>query len=241
MPKASISIVEPVTSLKRIPILECCEPLVDYLKLCPELVHLPHPRYAYHRETLLRRSVAEKLCRAARSLPRGLRLGIIEGWRSPYIQRRMYLATWKWYKENNSEWSETKLRRRVNSLTAPMHPQVPPPHTTGAAIDLALTDESGRQMDHISPFERFDSRAFRLEAPNLSEPATNTRRILKQALESQGITNYPNEYWHWSYGDQGWAYRGGHSHAIYDAVSPHGWEPAPEDRADTPLEVALGD
>ena len=38
---------------------------------------------------------------------------------------------------------------------------------------------------------------------------------LGAALLEGGLTNYPSEYWHWSYGDQGWAYRTGANQALY--------------------------
>ena len=51
-----------------------------------------------------------------------------------------------------------------------------------------------------------------------------------------GITNYPSEFWHWSYGDQGWAYRGGHPHALFAAITPDDYQPDPADLTDEPLE-----
>jgi D-alanyl-D-alanine dipeptidase len=54
-----------------------------------------------------------------------------------------------------------------------------------------------------------------------------------------GITNYPSEYWHWSYGDQGWAYRGGEPNALYGAITPAGWTPAPEDESDEALKFVF--
>src|SRR2546423_5092 len=84
---------EPVTELRRVKIVECGEEMVDFLKFCPGLL-LDKPRFKYRRETLVRRSVAEMLCEANRRIPRGYRLAIIEGWRPPYIQRRMYRFVW---------------------------------------------------------------------------------------------------------------------------------------------------
>jgi hypothetical protein len=37
-------------------------------------------------------------------------------------------------------------------------------------------------------------------------------------MESTGLTNYVGEWWHWSYGDQGWALRVGSPVAYYGAV-----------------------
>ena len=227
---------EPVSALRRIPIAECGEPLVDFLALCPDLF-LDRPRYRYRRETLLRRTVAERLCAANRLLPSGFRLAVIEGWRAPHIQRRMYLATWHWWREQHPDWSHTALRRAVNRFSAPPDRRVPPPHTTGAAVDVMLATTAGEALDHGSPYAAFDPRSYPMDAPALSESARQTRAVLSAALCTAGLTNYPSEYWHWSYGDQGWAYRGNHAQAVYGAVEPDHWSPLPEEMGDDPLEM----
>jgi D-alanyl-D-alanine dipeptidase len=232
-----ISTHEPVTQLRRVPIIECNEELVDFLEFCPLLL-VAKPRWRYTRATLLRRGVAERLCMAARSLPAGYRIAVVEGWRPPHIQRRMYAAAWARWKEQHPDWSDQALRRLVNRFTAPPNAKVPPPHSTGGAVDLMLADEAGNELDHVSPFPMRDRRVYPFAAPGLSRVAAQHRGILKAALESAGITNYPSEYWHWSYGDQGWAYRGEHPHAIYGPISPPGYQPPTGDDTDEPLEWA---
>ncbi len=227
---------EPVTALRHVKIVECGEEMVDFLAHCPGLL-MDKPRFTYRRETVLRRRVAEMLCEANGRLPEGYRLAIVEGWRPPYIQRRMYRYVWDRFAERNPDWSHVRLTRTVNRYTAPMNARVPPPHTTGGAVDLMLADAQGKLQDHHSPYEPFDPAGFSFDAPRLSDKARRTREILAEALLPTGITNYPSEYWHWSYGDQGWAYRGGHPHAIYGAVQPPGWEPAAEDAVEGPLEA----
>lgn len=231
------SAAEPVRDLRRIPIVECGEDLVDFLVVCPELI-LDRPRYRYRRETLLRRGIAERLCRAARSLPPGYRLAVIEGWRAPHIQRRMYRANWDWWRARRPAWSDAALRRAVNRFTAPPDdPRVPPPHTTGGAVDLMLADASGAALDHCGPYDPFDPRGYPFDAPGLSHAARTTRAILAGALGAAGLSCYPSEYWHWSWGDQGWAYRGGHSRAHYGPILPLNWAPPPDEITDDPLEM----
>ncbi|HEY0866540.1 MAG TPA: M15 family metallopeptidase [Fimbriimonas sp.] len=226
---------EPVSELRRIPIRECGEPLVDFLSSCPDLAH-ERPRFDYRRETLMRDGLLERLCRSANRLPPGLRLGVIEGWRAPVIQQRMYRAVWKQMCERYPDKSPIQLRRIVNRFSAPMDRRAPPPHTTGGAVDLALLNDRGEALDLHSPFDLYDDRGFPFSAAGLSPEAARNRSILAEALLAEGITNYPSEYWHWSYGDQGWAYRGGHPEAVYGALTPDGWEPDPRDVTDAPLE-----
>ncbi|AIE83910.1 M15 family metallopeptidase [Fimbriimonas ginsengisoli] len=231
-----ISPAEPVTELRRIPIRENGEPLVDFLELCPEL-RLDRPRFTYRRETVMRKEVAERLCRANEALMRnGLRIQVIEGWRAPLIQRRMYGAVWKQFKDLYPDRTDASLTRIVNRYSAPMNLRVPPPHTTGGAMDVTLTDLKGRPLDVHSPFDWLDPRGFAFDAEGISDRARKNRDLLREAMTGAGLTNYPSEYWHWSYGDQGWAYRGGHPFALYGAIEPPGWTPDPKDVTDEPLE-----
>lgn len=229
-----LSVAEPVSQLRRIRILECGEPLVDFLAMCPRL-RLDRPRFTYRRETVVRLSVAEKLCRAASRMPKGYGISVIEGWRAPLIQQRMYRFAWNRWKSMHPDWSDVALKRVVNQYSAPMDVRVPPPHTTGAALDLALVDEVGRSLDMTSPFEAHNPKAFHLAAIGISPTAELHRRILSEALAEEGITNYPSEYWHYSYGDQGWAYRGSHPNAIYGAITPENWQLDPADVSEEPL------
>jgi len=229
-----ISIAEPITDLRRIRILECGEPLVDYREACPRLV-LDRPRFNYRRETLVRASVAKFLDEASNRLPSGYRMAILEGWRAPHVQHRMWLGVYKRFREQNPEWSETKLKRFTNQYTAPISKRVPPPHSTGGAVDVMLIRDDGTYHDHVSPFDRYDPRGFGKGAAGLSDEALRTRQVLADAFATTGLTNYPSEYWHWSYGDQGWAYRGGHEHAIYGQIEPPGFEPDPNDLGDEPF------
>lgn len=228
---------EPVTELRKIKIIDNGEPLVDFMEVCPNLV-LDKPRFAYRRETYLRQGVAERLCEATRYMPPGFRLAILEGWRPPHIQKRMYLTVWNRFKARHPDWSDVQLKRVVNRFTAPLHDRVPPPHSTGAAMDVFLVDQQGKPLDLRSPYEWYDPAGFSLQAPGLTDEVRRNREILASALERAGITNYPSEFWHYSYGDQGWAYRHGHPYALYGPITPDGWSPEPSDVSDEPLVFA---
>ncbi len=220
--------------MRRVPIRDNGEPLVDFLKVAPKVVQ-SRMRFKYTRETVVRATVADMIRIASESLPLGYRIAVVEGWRPPHIQRRMYLATWNRFKNNNPQWSDAHLRRVVNRYTAPLHSTVPPPHSTGGAVDFALQDQSGEEVDMHSPFERLNPKIYSFDAPGLSDQARRHRDILGDALSKGGLTNYPSEYWHWTYGDQGWAYRGGHPYALYGRTEPPGYKAPAEDDNDEPF------
>lgn len=235
--RRKLSIEEPVSLLRHIKIEECGEELVELMDH-PRLF-LDRPRFNYRRETVVRKSVCEFLWRAADALPKGFKLAIVEGWRPPHIQRRMYAAIYRRYKKMYPNWSQPRLKRLVNQFTAPMNAKVPPPHTTGGAIDLVLAREDGSICDHTSPYKITDHRCFPLDAAGLSDEARQTREMLRTIFATGDLTNYPSEYWHWSYGDQGWAYRGRHDRALYGATAPPNWTPDPRDDVDEPLTFLL--
>ena len=228
-----ISIEEPVSHLKHIPIIENDEPLMSWLG--HPRIFQDRPRFNYTREVVARKSVVEFLWRAADALPPQYKLAIVEGWRPPYIQRRMFEWSFNRFKAQYPDWSTAKLKRLASQFTAPMDKLVPPPHTTGGAVDLMLADLDGQVLDHMSPFTFRDHKGFPFAIEGLGEDARRHRDILAEAMSSGGMTNYPSEYWHWSYGDQGWAYRGGRPNALYAAITPEGWTPSALDDSDDPL------
>ena len=226
--------------MRKIPIIESGEPMVNFMEFCPDLL-FDAPRFEYRREQLVRKSVAEKLCAANASLPNGLKFAIIEGWRPPFIQKRMYLAIEARWRRVHPDWTEARIRRSVNQFSAPMDKKAPPPHTTGGAVDLMLAHDDGTLLDHITPYLYRDPKGSITKAPGLSPVAQKTRDIMEAVLLPTGMTNYPSEFWHWTYGDQGWAYRGRHPHAIYGPITPDGWEPDPKDVGDHPLKWVAND
>ena len=200
------SIWESVTARRHSPITENNEPLVDFRTQYPELM-FAKPHFRYTRATFARASLAQRLMEAEEALrTQGFRLAIVEVWRPPHIQRRMYRTSWLWWKERHPEWGDSQLKRVVNRFTAPVdNLRVPPPHSTGGAVDLSLADINGVLQDMSSPYEPLDPNSFPFAAPRLSAIARANRDRLAEALLRTGLTNYPSEFWHWSYGDQGWA------------------------------------
>jgi len=202
--------------LDRVPIRDNGEPLVDFLQVCPELVFSPvHPVFEFPRVHLVRQSVAEMLCQAARALPKGLRLQIVEGYRPMSVQWAMFKYWLERGRREHPDWSDQEVKRMAMRFSAPPDAPSPPPHLTGGAVDLEIIDESGQRLDFTSPYELTDPRQAAPLAAGLSDTAQRDRALLRSVLEPTGLTNYVAEWWHWSYGDSGWALRVGADHALY--------------------------
>jgi D-alanyl-D-alanine dipeptidase len=197
------------------------EQLVDFLEFCnPEkLIFAPkHPVFDFPRVHLLRESVAHMICDAANALPAGLRLMIVEGYRPLETQNAMFVHALAEARKRFPNADESRIRMEAGRYSAPPDAITPPPHLTGGAVDLGLVDENGEQLDFSSPFDITDHNSAAMNARGLSKTAQRNREILRSVLEPTGLTNYADEWWHWSYGDNGWALRVGAPKAIYGKI-----------------------
>ncbi len=87
-------------------------------------------------------------------------------------------------------------------------------HQSGAAVDISLISNDGKEYDMGGHIRGFDDTA-EFDCPSLSIQAKNNRLILRKALHSVGMVNYPSEWWHYSFGDRLWAKLTGSPIAIF--------------------------
>ena len=209
---------EPLELLIPIPIEDKGEPLVDIFEFSDQIRWLQNsPRFDFPRYGLGRLSVAKMVAHAQELLPSGLHLLVIGVFRPFEIQKKMYEIVMAETREKNPHWSEEFLIQYINVFAAPPTWDTPPPHSTGGAIDLGIVNEKGERLDFVSPFEMgWESAPTQMEG--LSSEARKNRDLLIDVLTASGLTNFRGEWWHWSYGEPGWALRGGHSAALYGAV-----------------------
>ena len=207
--------------LDAVPIEDNGERLVDFLALCdsPKLLLAPqHPVFDFPRVHLLRESVARMICEAANALPPGLRLQIVEGYRPIAVQRAMFRHALQQARKRLPDAEERAIQIEAGRYSAPPDAPTPPPHLTGGAVDLEIIGEAGARLDFTSPFGLEDNSHTAFDAPGLSDEARKNRELLRCVLEPTGLTNYADEWWHWSYGDNGWALRVGAKAALYGKI-----------------------
>lgn len=86
----------------------------------------------------------------------------------------------------------------------------PPPHSTGAAVDVTLVDETGSPVDMGSPIDEMSERShpdYFAHSTNLLEQQYHAHReLLRDIMLSAGFSRHPHEWWHFSQGDQIWAW-----------------------------------
>lgn len=89
-------------------------------------------------------------------------------------------------------------------------PATPPPHSTGAALDVTLIDATGSVVDMGSPIDEVSPRSHPHYFAASTTPAEQAfhahRTLLNQVMTAVGFRRHPNEWWHFSLGDQLWAW-----------------------------------
>lgn len=202
---------EPIAALNRVREIENGDPLVPILEYAPNVV--------IHRATVipyLRKRVCEMLHQASLNLPEGMKLGVIDAWRPFARQVRIYEWMMKCAQEAYPHRSYAQLRRTILRFVAPIDQPAPPGHCTGAAVDVQPLTPSGELIDVWAPFDRF--RAAPTYSYGLTEEAYANRMILVSSMLEAGFSNCRDEWWHYSYGDAGWAVRAGESVCFYGRV-----------------------
>ncbi len=165
---------------------------------------------------LLRAGVAERLARVnVRCGAAGLELFLFDAWRPRAVQAYFH-----------DIWMPAELKRRDPGLSgAALTEEVerywaapstdensPAPHATGAAVDLSLRWKGGDFLWMGSLFDDVTALAhrdrFEKDDPEFSfshQEARANRRLLHWLMDSEGFAGHPDEWWHFSWGDQLWA------------------------------------
>lgn len=176
------------------------EPLVDLRKLKTKLFF--GGRLEKETEILLRKSVAEKIKNAAKSLPQDTYFLIYDAFRPLKYQQQKWDNKYKYYKNlypNETDEQITKRTRKVVADPRNGHGG----HQTGGAIDISLCDKNGVELDMGTPYPS-TTPEIKTKA-KINQIARTNRDLLCKVMKQNGLINYPNEWWHFCYGDRMWA------------------------------------
>jgi D-alanyl-D-alanine dipeptidase len=204
-----------------IPVRDCRERLVDLLSRGVACVDMSRgPRAS----RMARTGLADRLRLADRSLPRGLRLQVAEGFRTAAAQLAIIDAYTESLRRAHADLGRDEITRLSSRFVAPL---AVAPHVAGAAVDVTVVDSHGEPLDMGTPIDATpeqSSGACFFDARDISADARANRALLAAAMHRAGLVNYPTEWWHWSFGDRYWAYVTGSRHAVYGAITddrPH--------------------
>lgn len=225
---------------QKIPIQDCGETLVSIPKH-HFAFEIPHPYqklgapYEGVSPYMLRQGVLEALKQAQQQLQvkqPEWQIKIFDAYRPVAVQQFMVDYTFQTLRQQLPNESEEAIAQQVEQFWAQPseNPDTPPPHSTGAAIDITLVNEQGETLDLGSEIDELSSRSFPdfyEDAATASEQLYQQRRnLLKAVMVEAGFRQHPQEWWHFSRGDQMWAWlkRQESSHeviAYYGRVSEH--------------------
>jgi len=213
---------------QQVPIRDCGEPLVP-LPLAALAVVTPHPYvalgapYGERSPYWLRQSVAAALLQAQQHLQAqhpGWRIQIFDAYRPLSVQRFMVEHTAQALAQQQgldlaiaSDADKQALMAQVHQFWAypSADPQTPPPHSTGAAVDITLVDATGQPVDMGSPIDEVSARShpnfFATQPDERSQRVQRDRVRLRDIMLAAGFQQHPNEWWHFSQGDQLWAWQ----------------------------------
>ena len=191
---------------EKVAIKENDEPLVELVNT--KKLRIGGINKSYKPLFLVRRSVAEKLYRAAEMLPDGFVLIVIEGFRTMESQQEEWDRVWKIIQTQNPKFSSDEVEREVRLLVA--KPHLLANHHCGGAVDVTLGYEDGTLVDMGTPYismmkEDGCRNKIPMLSPQISDEAAEFRNMLRSVMVKQGFVWYPGEWWHYCYGDRMWA------------------------------------
>jgi len=100
--------------------------------------------------------------------------------------------------------------------------ECPPPHSTGGALDVCLSDKDGNLVEMGSTVDQMDETSnpdFYANIKNDEAIIWDSRRnLLREIMTKFDFAQHPNEWWHFSYGDQLWAWINKKENAIYGKI-----------------------
>jgi len=153
----------------------------------------------------LRPETAAALMLVAEGLRAGHEIGLLiwDGWRPLELQRRL----WNEYREvlaRDTELEGEALDSRTRLFVSPPDEDPPPPHSSGRTVDLTLCSLAGEALDMGGEFDELTDRAAgdRYERDDLPSPEVayrERRRLLRRAMEEQGFSRLPSEWWHFEH------------------------------------------
>ncbi|MEJ0062784.1 MAG: M15 family metallopeptidase [Alphaproteobacteria bacterium] len=190
----------------------------------PFLFTTPHPyvalgaSYGGENPWMLRKNVLASLTQAQETLAirkPGWKLKLFDAYRPNDVQA--FMVEWEFRQHSGGHPSSDvpePERTRCYEKTFQIwgipseDPKTPPPHSTGAAVDLTIADADGREIDMGSPIDENSERSVPDYYAQSNPEAHANRQLLHDVMAAQGFRRHRVEWWHFSKGDQMWAWLG---------------------------------
>ncbi len=210
-----------------IPIIECGEPLIK-IPLEKFALESPHPYeklgapYSGYSPYFLRKGVVDSLIEAQNYLQQlhpNCYIQIFDAFRPIPVQQ--FMVDYSFQQTLNlrgiteaelSDQQRQEIWQIVYEIWAlpSLDEKTPPPHSTGAAVDVTIVDNHGKAVDMGSPIDELSQRSHPNYYANKDNRQYviyhNNRQLLYKVMIQAGFQRNPREWWHFSLGDQMWAW-----------------------------------
>ena len=218
---------------QKILIQECGEPLIA-IPLEKFAVELPHPyeklgaEYGEKSPYYLRKRVVRALVTAQLLLEKihpGWKIKIYDAYRPLGVQQFMVDYTFDSLLRKHNLTSNTvspqqrqNIWEQVYQFWAPpsIDKKTPPPHSTGAAVDVTLVNSQNRVIDMGSAIDELSERSrpnyYQKSSQLIEQQYHRHRQLLDQVMTHAGFTGHTGEWWHYSLGDQMWTWHHNQKH-----------------------------
>ncbi len=150
-----------------------------------------------------RKQAYENLKKAQESLPCHYFFKIYSAFRSLKEQEELFNRKYQEIKEKYPLLSEDEITYQTKAVYADPRNGFGG-HQTGGAVDISLCNENGLDYDMGTSYLEFCVHTP-TSTSGLTSIQLSNRLVLKKSMENAGFKNYPNEWWHYCYGDRMWA------------------------------------
>ncbi len=190
----------PASAINRTPIAENNNPLVNIKE---DTSFLFATALQSQNKIYLRQTVYNKLKQVQSLLPANYYLKIYSAFRSIEEQQQRWEKKLAYNRRTYIHISQTELENLTRSQVADPRKGFGG-HQTGGAIDLTLCHKDGTEYDMGTKYSE-NTPNIKTNCKKLAITQRKNREILRMCMTKAGFINYPNEWWHYSYGDRMWA------------------------------------
>lgn len=227
----------------QIPIQDCGESLIP-IPLNDFSSESPHPyiklgaEYGDNSPYCLRQGVVRALLEAQSLLTKRYphwKIRIYDAYRPVAVQQYMVNYTYELLvrqqklqahqlsqRQRQDLWSQVYQLWAVPSLNI----KTPPPHSTGAAVDVTIVNERGAMLNMGGEIDELSERSqpdYYLNGRDEERQQYHfNRQLLHEAMTQAGFYRHPGEWWHFSLGDQMWAWLHNQNNPVEKATARYG-------------------
>ena len=162
----------------------------------------------------IRKEIYDMLKKAKSSLPQGYRMMIYEAYRPLKRQIELWDKVNAIFREKYPDASKEEMYSLCETYVSNPYNGIGSGHQAGCAVDVTLCDKDGNEVFMGTKCQEVHPHAATM-SEGVSPEVRKNRDILFNCMENAGFLNYPEEWWHYSYGDYAWAVLARTGEALY--------------------------